>query len=391
MATARLAGRARGVHNTGPDWRAPSLQRAADNARTLTATPAAAPRARADGVVAGWLALCAALVFAMVVLGGITRLTGSGLSMVEWDPIFGIVPPLSESEWAEVFAKYQASPEYRLVNRGMDLEGFKRIYYVEYAHRVLGRAVGVVFLLPLLWFVATGRVDRPLAWKLGGLFVLGGLQGLLGWYMVQSGLVDVPRVSPYRLTAHLGLAVLIYSLMIWTVLGLRWPRPALASDTPRLRVAATLATLLAFVTLLSGGFVAGTKAGYAFNTFPLMAGRWIPEGYWALEPWWRNLFENIAAVQFNHRLLALTTLAAVVALWLAAMRAPLAPRGRRLAHAALVMALVQVGLGISTLLSHVALPLASAHQAGAIVLLTLLLALRHGLRAARAGHPPRGR
>ena len=391
MATARLAGRARGGHNSAPD-RSPAVHHTAEQAPTAAAP--AAPHARADGVVAGWLALCAALVFAMVVLGGITRLTGSGLSMVEWDPIFGIVPPLSESEWAEVFAKYQASPEYQLVNRGMDLEGFKRIYYVEYAHRVLGRAVGVVFLLPLLWFVATGRVDRPLAWKLGGLFVLGGLQGLLGWYMVQSGLVDVPRVSPYRLTAHLGLAVLIYALMVWTVLDLRG-RPALAAGAPGLRRAATLVTLLAFVTLLSGGFVAGTKAGYAFNTFPLMAGRWIPEGYWTLEPWWRNLFENIAAVQFNHRLLALATLAAVAALWVAALRAPLAPRGRRLAHACLVMALVQVGLGVSTLLSHVALPLASAHQAGAIVLLTLLLALRHGLRhglrAAGAAHPLRGR
>ena len=389
MATARLAGAARRGHNSAPD-RSPAVQHAADQPPTAAATPAA-PRTRADGAVAAWLAVCAALVFAMVVLGGITRLTGSGLSMVEWDPIFGVVPPLTESEWAEVFAKYQASPEYQLVNRGMDLAGFKRIYYVEYAHRVLGRAVGLVFLLPLLWFVATGRVDRPLAWKLGGLFVLGGLQGLLGWYMVKSGLVDVPRVSPYRLTAHLGLAVLIYALMVWTVLGLRWPRPALLVDAPRLRRAAGLVTLLAFVTLLSGGFVAGTKAGHAFNTFPLMAGRWIPEGYWVLEPWWRNLFENIAAVQFNHRLLALTTLAAVAALWVAAMRAPLAPRGRGLAHATLAMALVQVGLGISTLLSHVALPLASAHQAGAILLLTLLLALRHGLRAAGAGHPPRGR
>jgi len=332
--------------------------------------------------VALWLALCAGLVFAMVVLGGITRLTGSGLSMVEWDPIFGIVPPLSQAEWEEVFAKYRQSPEFRLVNRDMDLAGFKRIYYVEYAHRVLGRVVGIAFFLPLVWFLLRGHVDRPLGWKLVGLFALGGLQGLLGWYMVKSGLVDVPRVSPYRLTAHLGLAILIYALMVWTVLDLlRGRAPDRAHAPAGLRAGATAVAALVFLTILSGGFVAGTKAGYAFNTFPLMAGRWVPAGYLALEPWWRNLFENIAAVQFNHRLLALATLAAVAGLWLAALRAPLAPHGRRLAHAALAMAVVQVGLGISTLLSHVAVPLASAHQAGAIVLLTLLLALRHALGA----------
>lgn len=327
-----------------------------------------------------WLGLCAALVFAMVVLGGITRLTGSGLSMVEWDPIFGIIPPLNQTEWEEVFAKYRASPEYRLVNRGMDLAGFKRIYYVEYAHRVLGRVIGIVFLLPLVWFVARGRIDRPLAWKLGGLFVLGGLQGLLGWYMVKSGLVDVPRVSHLRLTAHLGLAVLIYGFMVWILLGLLWPHPALERDAPRLRRGVSVAVGLAFVTLLSGGLVAGLRAGYAFNTFPLMAGQWIPPGYLALEPWWRNLVDNVAAVQFDHRALALATLALVAGLWTAARQAPLTARGQWLAHLTFGMAVVQVALGIATLLSYVALPLASAHQAGALVLLTLLLAWRHALR-----------
>lgn len=350
-----------------------------------TAGPATPPHRRA---VALWLALCAGLVFAMVVLGGITRLTGSGLSMVEWDPIFGIVPPLSQAEWEEVFAKYRQSPEFRLVNRDMDLAGFKRIYYVEYAHRVLGRVVGIVFFLPLVWFLFRGHVDRPLGWKLMGLFVLGGFQGLLGWYMVKSGLVDVPRVSPYRLTAHLGLAVLIYTLMVWTVLDLLRgrvpgrPRPG----TSGLRAAATAVVALAFVTILSGGFVAGTKAGYAFNTFPLMAGRWVPAGYLALEPWWRNLFENIAAVQFNHRLLALTTLAAVVWLW-AKTRRRASGSVRRLAHLALAVAITQVALGIGTLLSKVAVPVASAHQATALVLFTILLALRHavGPEAASAG------
>ena len=177
-----------------------------------------------------WLLVCCAMVLAMIVIGGLTRLTGSGLSMVEWRPFLGLLPPFSEAEWQRVFALYQTSPEFREVNAGIDLAGFKSIFWLEYIHRLWGRLIGVVFLLPLLWFLVRRQVNRPLGLKLVGLFVLGGLQGLLGWYMVRSGLVDVPEVSQYRLVAHLGLALLIYALMLWTALRLLWPRPQTVPD-----------------------------------------------------------------------------------------------------------------------------------------------------------------
>jgi cytochrome c oxidase assembly protein subunit 15 len=260
-----------------------------------------------------WLMICCAMIYAMVVLGGVTRLTGSGLSMVQWDPIFGVVPPLSEAQWDATFSLYRESPEYQKINAGMDLHGFKRIYWFEYAHRLLGRTIGVVFLLPFLYFLIRGRIRRPLIPSLAAMFVLGGLQGLLGWYMVKSGLVDNPHVSQYRLTAHLGMALLIYAYMLWVALGL-WSngghdtRPA----APRgLRLFAGLLGVLVVITALSGGFVAGLKAGLAYNTFPLMGGRWIPEGILAQSPAWRNFFENIATVQFDHRALATLVFASV--------------------------------------------------------------------------------
>jgi cytochrome c oxidase assembly protein subunit 15 len=337
--------------------------------------------------IAGWLLVCAAMVFAMVVLGGVTRLTGSGLSMVEWDPIFGIVPPLDAAQWEQVFEQYQSSPEYQKINIDMDLAGFKRIFLVEYAHRVLGRTIGIVFLLPLVFFVVTRRIPLGLSPKLVALFVLGGLQGLLGWYMVKSGLVDDPHVSPYRLTAHLMLAVALYGYMIWVALGLLSPQPQRPSG-PRggaslCRFAAALAGWV-FLTMASGGFVAGLKAGLAYNTFPLMEGRWIPSGIWALQPGYRNLFENIATVQFDHRVAAITTFVGILALWLAG-RGRMPSRGARYAlHGLAIMGMVQLGLGISTLLLHVPVPLAAAHQGGALVLFTLILIVAQRLRIPEA-------
>ena len=325
-----------------------------------------------------WLLVCCAMIFGMVVLGGVTRLTGSGLSMVEWDPVFGIVPPLNEAQWEEVFTKYRQSPEYQKINTHMDLAGFKRIFLVEYAHRVLGRTIGIVFLVPLIFFMVTRRIPPGLAPKLITLFVLGGLQGLLGWYMVKSGLVDNPHVSPYRLTAHLMLAVALYGYMFWVALGL------LTEGHPRpgpllLRMASGGLVALIFITMTSGGLVAGLKAGYAFNTFPLMNGHWIPSGLLAKDPWYLNLFENIATVQFDHRVLATAVFLSVVLLWLSGRRYPL-PRGARLSlNALLLMAVLQIGLGISTLLLVVPVPLASAHQAGALVLFTLSLLSLHRL------------
>jgi cytochrome c oxidase assembly protein subunit 15 len=330
--------------------------------------------------IAAWLLICCLMIYAMVVLGGVTRLTGSGLSMVEWDPIFGILPPLSDAAWQDVYSKYQTSPEYQKINVGMDLEAFKSIYWFEYAHRVLGRTIGTVFLLPLLYFWWRGRLSSRLKPRLAIAFVLGGLQGLLGWYMVKSGLVDNPHVSQYRLTAHLALALAIYGYLWWLFLELTDRREPAVAGRPRNRLAAIGLTLLASMTIVSGGFVAGLKAGHAYNTFPKMGEHWLPPAGWSLEPGWRNLFENIATVQFDHRLLALSTFVAILLFWLSA-RTGLKDRGERMAaHLLLIAALIQVSLGISTLLLHVPVALAATHQAGAVLVLTAALYLNHRLR-----------
>jgi cytochrome c oxidase assembly protein subunit 15 len=313
----------------------------------------------------------------MVLLGGVTRLTGSGLSMVEWDPIFGIVPPLDEASWNRTFELYKQSPEYQKINIGMDLAGFKNIYWFEFAHRLLGRAIGMVFLLPFLFFLVRGWVRRPLIPKLVTLFVLGGLQGLLGWYMVKSGLVDNPHVSQYRLTAHLGLAIIIYVFMLRLALDLWYGKNQTGQPPPGLRRATGIVGILVFVTILSGGFVAGLKAGYAYNTFPLMDGRWVPEVILMQQPVWRNFFENIATVQFDHRLLALLVFTAVTLLWLVSMRYRL-PRPVVIGlHVLMLAAVLQVTLGISTLLLHVPVALATLHQGGALLLLTVVLYVHH--------------
>ncbi|HEX2112884.1 MAG TPA: COX15/CtaA family protein [Alphaproteobacteria bacterium] len=340
----------------------------------------AAPH-NANRTVAYWLIFCCAMIFAMVVIGGVTRLTESGLSITEWKPVTGAIPPLSEGAWQDAFAKYQQIPEYRHRNMGMTLPEFKNIFWWEFVHRLWGRLIGLVYAVPLVWFVLRGQVRGPLAWKLAGIFLLGGLQGVLGWYMVQSGLVDRVDVSPYRLTAHLGLALLIYAASLWTALDLL--RPGRKEATPLARPALAFCGL-AFVTMLSGGFVAGLDAGMIYNTFPLMDGRLVPAGYLDETPWWVNLFENVAAVQFNHRLLAMTTLACAIALAFAGRRA--APRVRGLAAATGGMAALQAALGIATLLLVVPIPLAAAHQAGAVLLLTLALMLAHA--AHKKSMPP---
>lgn len=333
-------------------------------------------RAR-DRIVAGWLLVCCAMIFGMVVLGGVTRLTGSGLSMVEWDPIFGVIPPLTDQDWQTVFEQYRASPEYQKVNMHMEVDDFKSIYWFEFAHRLLGRTIGTVFLVPFLFFLWRGWVARPLIPKLIGMFVLGGLQGALGWYMVASGLVDDPHVSQYRLTAHLLLAFLIYGFIFWVALDLLHAA-CLEPPADRLRRGTVLFLSVLVMTIGSGGLVAGLKAGYAYSTFPLMDGRLVPEAMFLFEPLWRNFFENIATVQFDHRLLATVVAIGGIALWLSARTLPDGLRTR--AHWVLAMITAQVALGISTLLLHVPVALAAAHQAGALVLFTLTLYLLHGLR-----------
>ena len=338
-----------------------------------------AEKYRHDRLIAVWLLVCCAMIFSMVVLGGVTRLTGSGLSMVQWDPIFGIVPPLNQQEWEATFDLYKASPEFKKINFGMDLQGFKRIYWFEFAHRVLGRAIGTVFLLPFLYFLMRGYVRKPLVPKLAALFVLGGLQGLLGWYMVKSGLVDNPHVSQYRLTAHLGLAILIYAWMLHLAMQLWFGNKDKGLVSPLYKRATIGLMALVFVTILSGGFVAGLKAGHAYNTFPLMDGHWIPQVMFMQEPLWRNFFENIATVQFDHRLLAMLVFVSVMLLWLLSLRQSF-PRHVRIGlHLLVAAVLLQVALGISTLLLHVPVALAATHQAGALLLLTVVLFINQRL------------
>ena len=335
-----------------------------------------------DRPIAAWLFACCLLIFAMVVLGGVTRLTRSGLSIVEWDPIMGAVPPLSQIQWEQTFDQYKLTPEYRKVNHGMSLPEFKGIFYVEWAHRLLGRLIGVVFLVPFLYFLVRRRITRALVPKLTAMLVLGGLQGVLGWYMVKSGLVDIPRVSPYRLTAHLALAVVVYAYIFWTALGLLRASQPLPPPAGLRRFGAAV-TALIFVMILSGGFVAGTRAGFVFNSFPLMNGHFFPEGMYALQPLWVNLFENIATVQFNHRALAYLMCIVIPAFWWSAMQYALPAGTRRAVHLLLGWLALQVALGIMTLLYAVPVPLAAAHQAGALVLFSLALYVLHSLRRQR--------
>ena len=337
--------------------------------------------------IAGWLFVCCLMVYAMVILGGATRLTGSGLSMVEWDPIFGVIPPLDQQTWDATFALYKESPEYLKINIGMDLDGFKRIYWYEFSHRLLGRTIGTVFLIPFLFFLFKGWVQRPLIPKLTVMFILGGLQGVLGWYMVKSGLVDNPHVSQYRLTAHLGLAVLIYAYMLHVALRLWYGRQQTTAVSSGVQRATGLLGITVYITILSGGFVAGLKAGFAYNTFPLMDGRWVPEVIFMQEPLWRNFFENIATVQFGHRVLATLVFFGVIILWTTGMRQQLPAASRNGLHLLLAAALLQVTLGISTLLMHVPIVLAAAHQGGALLLLTAVIYTRNRM----SGTAPAGK
>ncbi len=331
--------------------------------------------------VAAWLFLCCGLIFLMVVVGGITRLTLSGLSITEWKPVIGIVPPLSAADWAAEFAKYQQIPEYRAIHFAMSLDEFKSIYYWEYFHRLLGRLIGVAFAVPFIWFLARRQLPRRLAPPLAGILLLGFLQGALGWYMVESGLADRVEVSQYRLVAHLALALAIYATILWTALGIVRGSPFPDASSGWRRAAEAVLVLVA-LTILAGGFVAGTRAGLTYNTFPLMDGRLVPAGYAQLHPLWLNWFENIAAVQFDHRALAVVTVSAVFLLCAAGLRANLPISARKALHALLAVAVLQAALGISTLLLVVPIPLAAAHQAGAVLLLTAAIVFRHTLRAA---------
>ncbi|KAF5369758.1 hypothetical protein D9758_001336 [Tetrapyrgos nigripes] len=374
-----------------------------------------------------WLMVSSTLVFAIIIIGGVTRLTESGLSITEWKPITGVIPPLTQHEWEEEFTKYKATPEFKLMNHSISLEDFKRIFYMEWGHRVLGRLIGVVFVGPLAYFAIKKRISPSLAAKLGGLGLLIGAQGALGWYMVKSGLDDtlmdtpgaVPRVSQYRLAAHLGLAFLLYAGMFGTGLatikewrfanGGNWmgmSSSAFSEALAKFPVQAFKArawglTGLVFLTALSGAFVAGLDAGLLYNEFPLMGGRVAPPRDELFSPAyaqkadgsdkiWRNIFENPTTVQFDHRVLAIATYLGTSILFLRAraMRQVLPPLTVRAATFAFAAVNVQLALGISTLLYLVPVPLAAAHQAGSVAVLSamihVLLTLRRPGAAAQA-------
>ena len=337
----------------------------------------------AHAAIAYWLLAVCALVFIVVIVGGITRLTHSGLSITEWQPIAGTLPPLSAADWEEAFAKYRATPQYREANAGMRLAEFKAIFWWEYVHRLLGRIIGLAFLVPFAWFALRRQIPHGYGPTLGVIFVLGAVQGALGWYMVQSGLIDEPRVSQFRLTAHLGLAFLIFAGMFWCALSLLYPQRMRSAgvDARAARRWASAIVALVFVMVLSGGLVAGIGAGRAYNTFPLMNGYVAPPEILMLEPWWKNFFYNMATVQFDHRAIAWLLALSVPILWWKIRRATrVSPRARRGGHLLVALLGVQLALGIATLVNGVPLHLAALHQAGALVLFASALNVAHALR-----------
>ncbi|KAH9921481.1 COX15-CtaA-domain-containing protein [Epithele typhae] len=367
--------------------------------------------------VGGWLLASAGLVFAVIVVGGVTRLTESGLSITEWKPITGVLPPLGRADWEEEFNKYKATPEFKLLNHAMTIDEFKNIFYMEWGHRVLGRIIGVGFVVPLAYFALRKRLTASLPRQLFGMALLIGAQGALGWYMVKSGLEDalmdtpgaVPRVSQYRLAAHLGTALVLYAGMFGTGLaalmdwrfahrgawsgtpdGARWQEVLASPLVRRFGARAKVLTGLVLITALSGAFVAGLDAGLLYNEFPLMGGRLAPPADELFDPayakradksdlWWRSIFENPTTVQFDHRCLAITTYVATTALYWTtrrpALAAALPPLTKRMMASALAMVNVQALLGICTLLYLVPVPLAAAHQAGSVALLTTVVHL----------------
>ncbi len=335
--------------------------------------------------VRAWLFGVAALVFVMITLGGATRLTGSGLSITEWQPILGAVPPLSETAWLDAFAKYQAIPQYTRLNKGMSLDAFKAIFWWEWSHRFLGRLIGVVFAVPFAWFWVTGRLSKRSTSKLVGVLALGAAQAFIGWFMVQSGLTERLDVSQFRLALHLSVAFLILGALIW--LGFDLGRDVIAAASAKTatqsqRAWASIIAVAIFVQVALGALVAGMKGGLTYNTWPLMDGRLVPLGLGALEPWYLNAFENVTAVQFNHRMMAYLVTALVFGHVFSIIRTVDVVRLRRSAALLAAAVVIQVILGIWTLLAVVPIPLALAHQAGAAALFAI--AVRHLFLLCRA-------
>jgi cytochrome c oxidase assembly protein subunit 15 len=329
--------------------------------------------------VAIWLFAVAALVLAMVVVGGATRLTDSGLSITQWKPVSGALPPMSATDWSEEFARYKQIPQYAQMNKGMSLEAFKAIYWWEWSHRLLGRLLGAAFGLPFLWFLVRREIPRRLIWRCAVLFALGGLQGLVGWWMVSSGLSDRISVAPERLMTHLGLAFLLLGAMVWTALDAWAGAPRVASPSPWSRGAWAVIGLI-YLQILLGALVAGNDAGLVYNDWPLMNGALFPKDY-AGTGLWATLAHSQAAVQFHHRIGAYLLLVAALATAMGALRSRYMPDGAKVLALALgVGVLIQAGLGIATLMSHVPIALGMAHQVMAALVLSLAVAFAWRVR-----------
>nr|WP_025827106.1 COX15/CtaA family protein [Acetobacter persici] len=340
-------------------------------------------------LISNWLFLLCFMLLGMIAIGGVTRLTGSGLSIMDWQPVSGFIPPLSHAEWERLFALYQTIPQYHLQHEGFGLEGFQRIFWAEWIHRFWGRLMGLVLLLPLIWFTLRGMITRALALRLFVFFILGAMQGAIGWFMVASGFrPDSTAVEPVRLVLHLSAALALYLAILWTALSIRWPTPQTVTASPGGTLTKRLVWLalgLICITIVAGGFTAGTHAGFVYNTFPLMDGHLIPAEYARLSPFWMNLVDNKAAIQFDHRLLATLTALSIGAVLLAGLRST--TFGSK-AHNAIMLlgwaVLIQYALGITTLLLVVPVWAGAVHQTFAAVLLGVMLYTLHCLRGQRA-------
>jgi cytochrome c oxidase assembly protein subunit 15 len=348
----------------------------------LSIAAATAPvrdRRRDRALIRAWLGAVILMIVAMIVVGGATRLTNSGLSITEWKPIHGVIPPLNLAEWQEEFAKYQQIPQYQQLNKGMSLGEFQGIFWWEWAHRLLGRLIGVVFFVPFVLLALTRKIERRLVLPLLGLFVLGGLQGAVGWWMVASGLVNRVDVSQYRLATHLILACFILAATVWVRRGLAPEDGADRVASAPLKGMATFLVAIVFLQIFLGGLVAGLDAGFTYNTWPLMGGSIIPAGVYDYSPAWRSVFEDVMTVQFDHRMVAYLLLFGAFIhgfqAWKLVRRSPAARRARHLA----ALVLVQAGIGVSTLLLVVPIDLALLHQLGAAIVLIAAVSHRRAL------------
>ena len=331
-----------------------------------------------------WLSCVCVVIYLMIVVGGVTRLTQSGLSMVDWKPIMGVIPPITLTEWEQAFEAYKQYPEFQKINQDMELEQFKGIFYWEFGHRLLGRIIGLVYFIPFVIFLALGRIEKRWKPQLWIAFVLGGLQGLMGWYMVKSGLVDIPHVSHFRLAAHLLLAMLILVVLFWLILDLLGVKRVQASG--REQKASVVILLLLTLQLLLGAFTAGLDAGHGFNTYPLMHGQWLADAAVMIEPFWRNFIENGVMIQFLHRWLGALLLIGVIGLAFATAR-----NGMLLPAMVLVgITAIQFGLGVATLMLRVPVVLGSLHQAVACLMVLVLVYLVYVSRSPGPRPEPAG-